>query len=433
MKNTKNDGLFISGTIFLVGFIFVSIFNYLYHLFMGRMLGPTEYGVLGSLFAIIYFATFSTDTFNKVISKHAAEFHSKNEKGFLKYLIKRGLMKVALYGTIVLLIYFAAIPFLAEFLNIESYTELAITGVIAFFSLVGVVFSGALNGMQKFVWQNLSSVISTLLKFSIAILLVFLGFGVNGALFALVIGAIAGIFISYIPLKKLLKTTKPEKFNTKRIYQYALPVFFSSLFVILLITADQLLVKHFLSSADAGFYAAAGNIAKAIWFSSGFLTAALFPKIASLKARNLNASKILIKAIIYTSLLALIGLTIFYFAPSLVVGVLYGPQYAPISSLIFLFGLGMAFFSLIQLLVVYNLATDRYGFVYILALGLLAEVIGITYFHESLLQIVKIFLISTLSVLILTLIYTFSGKKENTKTNKTRIRKIKKQNEKNIH
>ena len=59
MKN--KDSLFFSGTIFLIGAISVAVLNYLYHLFMGRMLGPSDYGILGSLFALIYIKLLKTN------------------------------------------------------------------------------------------------------------------------------------------------------------------------------------------------------------------------------------------------------------------------------------------------------------------------------------------------------------------------------------
>ena len=74
------DELIGSGAIFMVSAVFVAALNYLYHIFMGRLLGPSEYGVLGSLFAIVYLTTLSSNTLNRVVSKYAAEFEGRKFK-----------------------------------------------------------------------------------------------------------------------------------------------------------------------------------------------------------------------------------------------------------------------------------------------------------------------------------------------------------------
>jgi len=407
MEGKKNE-LFNAGLIFLIGSFLVSIFNYLYHLFMGRMLGPVEYGILGSLFAIIYISTFATGTFNKVISKSVSEFHSKEQKGFLTYLVKRGLYKVSLYGFVVLILFCLATPFIANFMNLDSITGLIITGIVAYLSLILTLFIGVLNGMQKFVWQNASSIVSSFLKVTIAVILVMIGFGVNGALFAIIIGTIAGIFVCYYPIKNSLKNTIKEKFDTKAIYKYAIPVFIASFFSILLITLDQILVKHYLTSHDAGLYAAASNIGKIIWFGSGFLVGALFPKIVSLKSQNKDTSTILIQGILMTLFLASIGCIVYFITPTFIVNILYGKDYIEIVPLIGLFGIGMAFYSLIQIMINYNLAVEKYGFIYIIIIGFIIEIAGIITYHQTLLDIVKIFTVSNALILGGILIYNIN-------------------------
>lgn len=408
VKRNYKDGLFNAGLIFLIGSMIVSIANYLYHLFMGRMLGPHEYGVLGSLFAIIYISTFATGTFNKVISKYTSELKSKNKLNNLKYLVRKGFYKVSVIGFILLLIYFALTPFLADFMNLDSVTGLVITGIVAYMSLILTLFIGYLNGIQEFVWQNTSNVITTIIKLVLAIIFVYIGYSVNGALFAIIIGSIAGIIICYFPIKKSLKGAIKEKFNTREIYLYTIPVFFASLFPVLLITIDTILVKHYFSSHDAGLYAALGNIGKIIWFGSGFLIGAIFPKIVALKSQKKDTSRLLIKAMFITLFLAGIGCIVYFITPTLIVNTLYGKEYLEIVKLIGLFGIGMAMYSLSQVLITYNLAIEKYKFIYIILAGFIIEMTGIILYHNSLLDITKIFVVTNAIILGLMLVYNIN-------------------------
>lgn len=402
-KNTKHNDeeLLKSGSIFLTGAIAVAIINYVYHLSMGRMLGPEDYGVLGSLFALIYIALFATTAFNLTISKFSAEFNGKNKNEELKLLIRTSLKRVIIIGLIILLIYFMTIPFIRKFMHLDGISGLVIVGLIAYVSILSSILSGALNGLHKFVWQNISSFSTAFIKLVCALLFVLIGFKVNGALFGLLIGTCVGVLVSGIPLKSVLWKNKSKKAlnnkqikkeDLKKIYIYLFFVLLSSVISILIITFDQVLVKHYFSSVDAGFYAAAGMIAKVIWFgSAGFLAGPLFPKIVSLSAKGKNTSNILRKALLYTILLSFGLVLIYYLIPGFIVSLLYGKAYSSISYIIPLFGFSMALFSINQIITSYNLAKENYSSIGIIFTGFIIEVIGIYFFHNTLLEVVYVF------------------------------------------
>ena len=398
-KRIRQDELIKSGGIFLVGSLLVAILNYLYHIFMGRMLGPEEYGVLGSLFAIVYLVTFAGATFNKVISKFTAQLRGKGREAELKYLIINALHKISIFSSILFIIYLLFIPLIGKFMHLTNYTGLVIVGLIAFLSIISSIIIGALNGMQKFVWQNSLSLITTSLKLGVAILLVYLGFKSSGALVGIVIGILATLIIGFWPLKNELTSKYTTKIRTSRVYFYAIPVLIASVLPIIAITLDQVLVKHFFTSIEAGLYAAAGNIAKIIWFGSGFLVSAIFPKIVSRKAQGKDTSKLLIKSLIYTAFFVLVGVGILSATPRLIVLGMYGADYLNIVPIVGLFGLALGVFSINQILITYNLAMEKYGFLWIILSGLILQIIGIVLFHSVLSDIIKILLLSQILIM----------------------------------
>lgn len=401
----KDYDLISAGLIFMVGAGATAVFNYLFHLFMGRMLGPIEYGVLGSLFAIIYMFMFSASTFNTVTSRYSAKF--LGNKSYLKKFVADGVLKVAGIGLILLAVYISLSGIIADFLNLQNVSGVILVGIIAYISVVSAIFSGALNGMHKFVWQNLSSFAFVILKFFVAILLVYLGFGVNGALVAILIGVIAGLLIAGYPVVKSLKNIMPEKTETPGIFRYFVIVSFAYLLPILLITFDLIMVKHLFSSAEAGFYAAAGNVAKIIWFGSGFLTGAIFPKAVKLHLSGKKSSKILRKGLLYTFVLVAIGVSVYFMIPEFIVSLLYGADYVSVAEIIGVFGLALGIYSLINIIIFYDLAIERYGFIWILAFGLILEVVLILLFNENISQIVNCVLASVSVIFVLMLAYNW--------------------------
>lgn len=404
MKKTHDSGLIKAGIIFLIFSVVIAVFNYLYQFSMIRMLGPEDYGILGSLFAIIYLVTFSTSPINMVVSKTIAEHHLKNKEK-IKFIYYNTFKKIIFIGLLILALYILASPFIASYMNIDDLPGVILVGVIAYFSLIAVLLTGTLNGMQKFVWQNISGLISTILKFSLAVLLVYLGFKVNGALTAIIIGILISLIVAYIPIKRELRKTKQKRINLKSMYYYAFPVFLSSVFFVLIITLDQILVKHFFSSEQAGIYAAAGMIAKMVWFGSSFLIGPLFPKVVELKSKGKDPSSLLTNSLIYISVLVVLGCLILFIAPNFIVRILSGHLYDSAIPLLGLFGVSLGIFSLLQIFMTYNLAAGKFKFIYIFALGILFEVIGIYLFHSTLGEVVKIVLITNVFLLICMILF----------------------------
>ncbi|HRZ85600.1 MAG TPA: oligosaccharide flippase family protein [Candidatus Paceibacterota bacterium] len=405
VRFNDENSFFGPALIFMVGSVSVSVLSWLYQLLMGRMLGPNEYGILGALFALVYIATYATTAFNLSVSKFSAEFHGKEKIGEFKYLIRKSLMFVSVVGIICFIIYLFLIPYIANFLKIEDYFGIMIVGLIALLSIISAVLTGALNGSHKFVWQNVSSFCSALVKVGLAVILVYLGYSVGGALIGVFVGLIIGILISLYPFVVSFKNVKIQKFDSSKIPFYFMFVFLSSILPILIITFDQLLVKHYFSSTDAGFYVAAGMIAKIIWFGSGFLVSPLFPKVVSLHAKGKDTSRLLFKAILYTGFLISVGCAAYYVMPTFLVSTLFGSTYLPVVPLIGLFGVAMGLFSLIQIMITYNLALERKGFIPILIVGLIIELIGILLFHKSLEEIVKIVFATNCFIIISMIFY----------------------------
>ena len=72
--------MFISGTI-------AGIFNYIYQVYMGRALGPEEYGVFGALFAIFYMIGIISQTLGTSTTQFVSKFVGEGKAD--RFLYKR--------------------------------------------------------------------------------------------------------------------------------------------------------------------------------------------------------------------------------------------------------------------------------------------------------------------------------------------------------
>lgn len=94
------------------------------------------------------------------------------------------------------------------------------------------------------------------------------------------------------------------------------------------------------------------------------------------------------------------GCLVFYIAPTFIVTLLYGEAYLDSIPLILMFGICLGIYSIIQIFMTYNLAIEKYSFIYVFAIGIIFEIAGIYLFHSTLMEIIKIVLITNIFILV---------------------------------
>ncbi len=406
----KDDGLLLASGIFLFGSLFSSIANYLYQIYMGRTLGPETYGVLGSLFAFIYIVQIGGGTITTVISHYTATYRARKDYGRLRTLITSSFRYLTIIGIILLGLFILLVPMIARFLKLDVAAGLILVGVLGFVSILFAVIGGYLNGLQRFLYQNVTSIISSGLKLVLGILFVVLGFGIAGAIGGVVAGIIIAFIVGFFALLRLRKV-RPKKIKHLDVLKYAVPVLITTLIPALLITIDILLVKHFFSSREAGFFAAADNIAKIVWFASGFFVGVMFPKVVYLHARGKDTFKLFKSTLGYAALIVGAITLLYFYIPHIIVRLFYGAAY-DISGLIGFYGLAFGLYSLNQIMIMYNLALKRYAFIYYVIGAIIVEIGLIFLFHTSLFLVILMMLLVLGALFVCLFFYTLRSSKK---------------------
>ncbi len=383
----KNDQLLKHSLVILIGSSLANILNYFYQLAMGRLLGPAEYGILGALFSVMYVATFSLGTIKTVVMKFTSEY--AEEPGKIKSLMKYSFEKLALYGSIGFILFLLASVSLAKFLNIDNPVLIVLTGIFLFLSVLTPIPMGVLNGLEKYMPMNVVGVVVALVKLLLGVAAVSLSYGVFGALVALDLSQVLAIVVPLVVLLPFLRVDK-EKIEHVDLLKYSLPVFVGITMMNLFVNIDVLLVKHYFTSVEAGYYAAASIIGKTILFGTSALVIVMFPKVS--KESN-NSSPLLKSTLFYTFVMAATASALFFIVPTFISNSLFGKAYE-ISSYVGLFGLALGIFSLSNVLMNYHLALNNTSFVYWLIPFLLLEVGAITIFHSSLKEVIQVVLVT---------------------------------------
>jgi len=383
--------------------------SYFYHIVMGRMLSVSDYGVLASIISIVYILNVPAGTIQATIAKFVAEFKAKGKEEKISALLSKSFKKVLFFA---LLLFFAIIlvsPLLGSFLHISSFTPLLVLAFVAFSSLLVPVGLGALQGLQKFGSYNVYSLVGSSSKIFFAVVFVWIGFGVSGALFAFVVSSLLGAIPIIFSLKGYFKKSL-EAVEAKKVYLYSIPTMVSLFFFMLLFNIDLILVKHFFSSFDAGIYGAASTLGKVMYFGSLAVVTVFFPKIASAKSVGEKTSSLLKKAMLYSGIFCLLVFLAYLFFSKQIILILLGEKFLLSASLLPLFGFAMFLFSFSNVLVYYFLALGNKRLPFILAFFVVLEIALIIIFHRSLFLVLQIF--SALMVLLLVvLIFEFFASK----------------------
>jgi len=372
----------------LLGTGVINVTGFLFHFFMGRKLGPEGYGTLATLMALVALLGIFSTTIQFSISKFVASFKAKNNVGELRFLYHAATKKINKYFVFLFLFSFVLNFFLSRFLSIP-YWLLMLTSLIVLTIPSLAISRGFLQGLQRFKGYGENLGIEGLTKLLFGVFLVYLGWHVYGAIFAVLLSYLAALLYGGFKIRDYAHG-ETKIFETKEIYKYTLPMFFTVLFFTAFYSIDLILVKHFFNAVDAGNYAVVSLIGKVVFFASFSVVQVMFPKAVEL-SENKGAHKDLMwKSFGVITLITLPILAVYYFFGEFVVSILFGNTYLNVVGLIAPYGMFMAAVSFSKLLSLYMLSLKKFNFLYLFLLFFLLEIGGIWVYHGSLEEVIHV-------------------------------------------
>lgn len=405
----QRDELARHSTVMLAATTLAGGFSYLYQVYMGRVLGPEEYGIFGALFAIFYMIGIISQTLGTSATNFVSKFIGEGKQ--IGFFLKGSLKRMALLGLAVSLIFIALSSMLTSLLKLPDRQPVLVLAFILFLAWVSPISSGALRGVKRFFALGLTNVSNAFFKLVFGVLLVVLGFGVSGALAGVAAGMLIALLISFIYLKPYFKPNNPHdpEFSYNSFYSYSLPVMVAMFAFSVPANLDVVLAKYFFSATDAGLYTSASVLGKIIFFFPAGIYAVMFPMIAERHARGEDAIPILKKGLLYTAFLGGTVAVIYLLFPQLVVTV-FGSKYAAALPLVAPYGFAMFFFSLTVIVMYYHLAVRNMGYVALFAGFTFVEILLLSVFNSSILEMVEVLLAANALLLLVSLIYTWVWK-----------------------
>jgi len=396
--------------VLFIGTFIANVFGFLFHFYMGRSLGPEYYGALGAALSIIYIMTIPLNTIQTSIAKFSSLYMARKEYGKIKCLFSKSMKILLIFGIILCFLFILGIPAISGFLHISSFTLILLT-LFFIFALLVPINRGILQGMQNFNSLSVNLASEGVIKFAFGVLFVILGYGVDGAIGAIIASYIVVFFFGLIPLKKILKE-KPTEINAKEVYGYSVPVLIMIFSLTLFYSIDILLVKHFFDNVQAGYYSAISLLGKIIFFGSISISQVMFPKISEMHQDGKASKSLLYKSLLLVAAFVIPAIAIYFFMPEFIVNILYGKDYMVVAPLLGWFAIFIGLTCFVYIISFYKAAINRRRFLLVLGVFNVAEILGVWFFHDSLMQVIQILAINMFLlflILIINVIFSKNG------------------------
>lgn len=399
----QNKVLLSSGIMF-IGTMVVNVGAYLYHVIVGRIMGPEKYGEFAALFSLLFIMSVPANVVQISLTKFFSEIKAKGSLGQAKSLLFITLKYLAIGSLIGSIIFLPIIPFLQRTLHIGEFMSFVwLFGIVAssFYITAG---NGILNGYQKFVHSSLFQIINIGTRLITGI--IFAPMGAAATLFGMILSNVVSMVYGIFPLRFLLKEKrKMHILPKKEAIDFAFPTLMTTLAITMLYNIDVVLVKMFFTSQEAGIYASLNIFGKIIFFASSALLIVLFPMAAEKKTAGANYKSLVNIGLIGVGGMSL-GIAICYMLlSSIIPTLLFGSAFASAGTYLGIYGLFLAFTTTINYLSMMCLAIGKTTVWKILLIGTCLQVAGMYLFHFTLFTLIISNTIVTSLLFIAILIY----------------------------
>lgn len=398
----------ISGSTYMfVGSMVANICGFLFNLILARHLSTINYGIYGSLLAVITVITILPQSLSTTLMKFSSELFHENKQTALSTLFQKTTKGFFIVGVGILLLTLLCSSSIMQFLHIANFYLIFFTAVIICLYFLSVVPVNFLQGKLQFGFVSSITALGGIGKFVFGFLFVILGWQVFGALGGVALSVFIPFVIGIIPLRDLLRpNTSKVAIPIKDIFLYALPASISAIALTLFISVDLLLVKHFFSGHEAGLYAGLGFIGKAIFYFTGPIPVVMFPLLVKRQKKNENIHVLFLASLVLV-LIPSLCVTIFYvlFPHFVITLFLGGKSYLALTPFLLWYSLFISAFSVLNIIVNFFISLHKTQIVYALVAASIMQIVFISLFHRSFYEIIGISFILTILLIVGLLIY----------------------------
>lgn len=379
-----NAKLAIASAWLVVGGIVGGLLGYVFQVLMGRMLSPQEYSLFTATMALFTVVSAPQGALMMIISRRVSEYKFYNDSDNISHFYWWVCIRVVVFGMLVLFATFIIAPKVKSFLNAPNNNSVYLLGLLVFLATLSSVNSAFFMGLQSFRWMSVNSTLGVLLKILFSSMLVWFGYGVTGALSGTVLAVIFGTFLGFLPLRRYLgnNDTKSLKVNHLSL-RPALPILIANFAFAAMTQLDIVIVNFYFSAREAGIYAAASILGKAVLYISSGVSLSLFPMAAESHVGGQKNWRLLKQGVLLTSLLSGVGALLYFFFGDKIIDFLFGNNYRESADILKLYGFAIFPMSIVMVVEHFLIAQGRVLFAYVFLFIAPVQLVAFSLNHEE--------------------------------------------------
>lgn len=396
----KSDELLRHAGVLFSGMMVVHVCNMLYQMVVSRALPKDEYALLAAFLGVLAIIARPLGTMTSGMSHYSGLLLKENRAGDVKRLLCKWILLAGVPALFLALSGFFAGRMIADFFHLERVEPVLVASLSLPALFLFPVLAGCANGLQLFGMGSAAAIAGALARVGIGAAMVFLLYpacgwalvGHGAGMYLSVLGLLGGLFFC-------LRDSVTSGLRLPSMRLYLLQSFFIQISYAVLMTADVVLVKHYLPAETDFAYAA--TLGRLVAFLPAAVAGAMFPKVVSGGEMTAEHRSIFMRSFFYTFLCVLAAVAGCWILPKLALRILFRIQDAS-THLIWLtrwMAVVMGISALLNIIVQFLLAQRRFkcGLAVVAGAGLYLGAVAL--FHESAGQILVLAGVANLVVL----------------------------------
>jgi len=278
LRYFKNTGWMFFGRLFTL------VFSFFVGVYIARYLGPEKYGILNYVMSfVLIFSFIPAFGIDSILMKELVKHPEKKDQ-----LLGTGFTVKVVGGLLAIVVVLAASFIVKNGLIINLLVFFySFTFVFQAFNVLDTWFSSQVLSKKSVLSQMLATLGSSTLK----LIFIFLHFSVYWILLAFVSEGVVlaiGLVLFYKKAKLSFSTWNFDKNYCASLLKISWPLMLSTLFGVIFLRIDQVMLKFYLGAVSVGIYSAAAKLSEVMYFVPGLIVASLLPAIVNARTIHIN-------------------------------------------------------------------------------------------------------------------------------------------------
>lgn len=323
VRRFQSDELIRHSVILFAGMAVVHVCSLVYQMAVSRALPAEEYALLAAFFGVLVVLQLPLSSMTAAVGHYSSLLSREGRAGDVRRLVVKWM---AVAGVPAVLLALAGLVFssrLAVFLHLERAEPVIIAAITLPALFLLPVLGGAVQGIQQFGWQAASGMLGALVRLALGAGFVWFLYPACGwAMLGHGLGAYTAVAVLLAGLLVRMDRSSVTGSALPSMRFFILQSFLIQAAYALLMTADVVLVKHFLPEDTQFAYAA--TLGRLVVFLPGAIVVAMFPKVSSRGGTTVAQRDVFRHSLAYTAACAALAVAGCVLFPRLLLRVLFG-------------------------------------------------------------------------------------------------------------